>query len=59
VFTERLMPLLRDLEEVRLMPITRDMSPDHRGRVAMAKANAGPAVELLRSLLFPKDDDGG
>ena len=58
MFAERLTPMLRDMEEIQAMPIEKGASPDTLRRLIPAKQSATETIPLIRSLLFPEDDDG-
>jgi hypothetical protein len=51
-----MMPMLKDMERVQGLEMIG--SPEARGAIGMAKLSAGKAIPLVRSLLFPEDDDG-
>lgn len=51
------MPMLVEMERIQGTDAG-GLSPAARGRLGMAKLAAGQAIPLVRSLLFPEDDDG-
>lgn len=55
LYVERLMPLFDDMKRVQATPLPK--GPGY-GEAAMGKIAAGKAIELMRPVLFPEDDDG-
>lgn len=59
LFLEKAIPLLREWEAVRDIPVTGDMSGDRRIALFKAKRAVEPLIPALTSLIYPEDDDLG
>ena len=57
LYAERLMPLYEHMQEVQNQPFPQK-DPAGYAATAQAKLAAGEAIPLLKSVLFPEDDDG-